>query len=61
MRRGVKPDLLDSFERKHMIDEFEVKADDAIAANSLAANDRNDAYIMPFALDAKKRTRLDIE
>ena len=53
--------LLDSFEWEHVIDEFEMKPDDAIVADALSANDRNDAEVVPFALHAKESSRLHIE
>ena len=44
-----------------MIDEFKVESDDAIVSHAFAADDRDDAQVVTFTLNAQERPGLDIE
>jgi hypothetical protein len=43
-----------ALKREEIIDEFEVKADDSVLPQALAADDRNDRDIMADALDPEE-------
>ena len=53
--------LFDSFEWEKMVNKFKMQPVDAIVADALSPDDRNDAEIVALAFDAKECPGLHIE